>query len=75
MTFGAPVIGAVLNIILCIIDNSSPSISVALVAGIRMGKEKEIYIRWGEMCTREEGRERNAYIYSRGGGGGVSNKI
>ena len=70
MTFGAPVIGAVLNIILCIIDNSSPSISVALVAGIRMGKEKEIYIRWGEMCTREEGRERNAYIYSRGGGGG-----
>ena len=21
------------------------------------------------MCTREEGRERNAYIYSRGGGG------
>ena len=39
----APVIGAVLNIILCIIDNSSPSISVALVAGIQMGKERDIY--------------------------------
>ena len=40
-----------------------------------MGKEKEIYIRWGEMCTREEGRERNTYIYSRGGGGGMQQDL
>ena len=67
--FQNAIVGAVLNIILCIIDNSSPSISVlvAWVAGIRMGKEME---KSGvEKCAhgRREGRGTPTSI---AGGGG-----
>ena len=70
------IIGAVWNIILCIIDNSLPSISVAWVAGIWMGKEKEV--SGAEECThgRREGKGTPTSIAGGwGGGGGLRNKI
>ena len=57
-----------MNIILCIIDNSSSSISVVWVAGIRMGKEKK---RSGiEECSQRRREGRGTPTSIAGGGGG-----